>query len=75
MTNDLGFSYQQRQEEVVIFHNGRFATKLRKKKAAEFLTKVEKITAHEQQQWMARLTGNYKRGNERKAKNHPKNRP
>jgi hypothetical protein len=59
-----GFSYavQRHGEIVVIRHHGRVAATLRGGAAARFLTEVEH---GEPQQLMARLTGNYKRGNER----------
>ncbi|MEO7269847.1 MAG: hypothetical protein ABIW49_11640 [Knoellia sp.] len=44
---------------------------LRGRKAADFLEDVE---AGDDQELMARVTGNYKHGNERTAKNHPRNR-
>lgn len=71
----LGFTYQVRKSgDVVIMHNGRLASTLRGAFAADFLQELEEATATEAQQLMARLTGNYKRGNERRAKNHPRNR-
>lgn len=58
-----GFTYSARKSgEVEIHHHGRVAAVLRGKKASKFLTDVESRDA---QQLMARLTGNYKRGNER----------
>ena len=56
---------------VKITHHGKHATTLRGQSAAEFLDDVETGDA---QELMARLTGNYKRGNERQARNHPRNR-
>ncbi|SNZ21356.1 hypothetical protein [Cohaesibacter gelatinilyticus] len=71
----LGFTYQiRRGEEVQIFHHGRLATTLRGDKADDFLEDIEDMSDADSQQWMARLTGNYKRGNERQAKSHPRNR-
>ena len=64
-----GFSYVVRGgEEVRISHHGRAAI-LRGAVAARFFVDVEQ---HDPQQLMARLTGNYKRGNERSAKDHPR---
>ena len=59
-----GFSYavQRQGEVVVISQHGRVAATLRAGAAARFLTELEH---GDQQQLMARLTGNYKRGNER----------
>lgn len=71
MPNPNGFDYFERGDEVVITHHGRPATTLRGAKAADFLDDVESGDA---QELMARLTGNYKRGNERQARNHPRNR-
>jgi hypothetical protein len=60
-----GFEYEVRDEEVAIFHHGRRATVLRGRRASEFLVEVER---GDPQQLMARLAGNYKRGNERQGK-------
>ena len=67
-----GFDYEVRRDgEVVVTHHGRPATRLRGARAAEFVDEVE---AGDAQQVMARWTGNYKRGNERAARQHPRNR-
>lgn len=65
-----GFEYRQVGNEVVISHDGRRATTLRGGAAARFLAEVED---DDPQELMARVTGNYKHGNERTAKNHPRN--
>ena len=73
-TGDLGFSYSESSgPEIKIFHHGRFATVLRNLDATKFLADVLACSFEDQQQMMARATGNYKRGNERQAKNHPRN--
>ena len=65
MGKPSGFSFTQRKNgEVVISHQGRVATVLRGHRADAFVRKVE---AGDGQELMARLTGNYKRGNERRA--------
>jgi hypothetical protein len=66
-----GFVYTQIGDNVVITHRGRPATTLRGDAATRFLADVED---EDPQQLMARLTGNYKHGNERTAKDHPRNR-
>ncbi len=72
---DLGFRYRAAKSgEVFIHHRGRLATTLRGTAAADFLLEVDGATFAQQQQIMARVTGNYRRGNERLAKNHPRNR-
>ena len=65
-----GFAFTTRGAEVRISHHGRHATTLRGSAAAEFLAEVVRVDA---QQLMARATGNYRRGNERVAKTHPRN--
>jgi hypothetical protein len=71
----LGFTYRTcRQGEVQLFHHGRLAATLRGERAQDFLAEIEAGGDTVAQQIMARLTGNYKRGNERTAKNHPRNR-
>ena len=60
-----GFAYavQQQGAVVVIRHHGRSAATLRGAAAARFLVDVER---GDPQQLMGRVTGNYKRGNERR---------
>jgi hypothetical protein len=58
-----GFRYECNGDTVVIFHHGTKATTLRGNAAAKFLTDVDR---GDDQLLMARLTGNYKRGNERR---------
>ncbi|QTV79928.1 hypothetical protein KAE78_01730 [Microbacterium sp. NIBRBAC000506063] len=70
MPSPHGFDYQRRGDEVVITHHGRRATVLRGARAAEFLERVER---EDPQLLMARLTGDYRRGNERAARQHPRN--
>jgi len=73
--DDLGFSFRQMKNgDVVISHHGKRATTLRSDKAAAFLEDMNGVDTVSQQQEMARLTGNYRRGNERTAKRHPRNR-
>jgi hypothetical protein len=68
---DLGFTYQARKQgEVLIYHHGRLATTLRGEAAMEFLDECEGGDLAATQQLMARVTGNYKHGNERTAMNH-----
>lgn len=66
-----GFEWVVRGKEVVISHHGREAAVLRGDKARKFVQEAETSDA---QLLMARLTGNYKRGNERTGKSHPRNR-
>jgi GrpB-like predicted nucleotidyltransferase (UPF0157 family) len=72
-SDDLGFTYQVRKSGAIeIFHHGRSAATLRGRAASEFLNELRGDSAAGQQA-MARLTGNYKRGNERLAREHPRN--
>ncbi len=70
MADPHGFSYKVRGDSVVVLHHGKQATILRGTSAARFLREVEN---GDPQQLMARVTGNYKRGNERMGKSHPRN--
>jgi hypothetical protein len=64
MASPTGFSYTVRKNgEVVITHHGRQAAVLRGAKAERFLAQ---IVSRDGQALMARVTGNYKRGNERR---------
>lgn len=65
------FSFRVVGTDVVIYHGTRRAATLRGAAGRRFLDDVE---ASDPQQLMARVTGNYKRGNERDARNLPRNR-
>lgn len=67
-----GFDHDVRRGgEVHITHHGRRATVLRGPRAEQFLAEVAE---GDPQEVMARWTGNYRRGNERQARQHPRNR-
>ncbi|MGC5028435.1 hypothetical protein [Micromonospora sp. DT229] len=67
-----GFTYRARKNgDVEVRHHGRPAVVLRGTAAARFLTDVDN---DDPQELMARITGHYKHGNERAAKQHPRNR-
>ncbi len=73
-SKDLGFTFiETKKGEIIINHFGRKATILRNNKAMKFKESIEVLVLDEQQQLMARLTGNYKRGNEKLAKGHNRN--
>lgn len=72
---DLSFAFRAAKGgDVAIFRQGRRVTMLRGGQALAFLGEVQGASAAVQQQVMARYTGNYKRGNERLATAHPRNR-
>ncbi|MEU2180686.1 hypothetical protein [Streptomyces thermolilacinus] len=67
-----GFSFVRRADgTVLIAHHQRSAATLRGAGAARFLAEVESGDA---QLVMARWTGAYEFGNERRARQHPRNR-
>ncbi|MBK7701770.1 MAG: hypothetical protein IPI34_02185 [bacterium] len=73
--DDLGFTFRARKNgEVEILHHGRRAATLRGATALDFLATAAAVDEADLQQVMARLTGNFKRGNERTAAGHPRNR-
>lgn len=66
-----GFEYRVRKDgDVVIHHHGRQVTVLRSMAAHRFIAAVER---EDPQEVMARATGSYRRGNERTAAAHPRN--
>jgi hypothetical protein len=72
MPRPQGFSYARRPDgSVTITHGDRGAGTLRGARAERFLAEVE---GGDPQLVMARWTGNYKHGNERTARDHPRNR-
>ncbi len=74
MPDDLGFSFKVYRDEFHLFHHDKKAVVLRGEQAREFKEALELGDFSDLQQLMARLTGNFKRGNERLAKNHVRNR-
>ena len=71
MSAPEGFTYTQRSDgTVLIVHRGRAAATLRGARAAKFL---DEITAGDPQLVCARWSGAYKFGNERAARQHPRN--
>lgn len=71
MPRPHGFTYTERADgSVTITHSGRDAGVLRGARAEQFLAEV---AAGDDQLVMARWTGNYRRGNERQARSHPRN--
>lgn len=71
MPRPHGFSYELCGDgRVTITHQGRSAGTLRGARAGKFLAEV---ASGDGQLVMARWTGAYKHGNERAAKNHPRN--
>lgn len=71
MGTPAGFSYERRADaSVIVWHHGRQAAVLRGTRAQQFLAELEH---GDEQAVMARWTGNYRRGNERVARNHPRN--
>lgn len=74
MTGDLGFTWHRRKNGAVkILHRGRLASTLRSSDAADFLAEANGSELSDLQPLMARITGNYKHGNERLAGEHPRN--
>jgi hypothetical protein len=65
-----GFAFTVRGASVVITHHGARATVLRGRRASAFLDDVARA---DPQELMARVTGSYRRGNERVARQHPRN--
>lgn len=62
---DLGFTYRATSRGAVhISRDGREVVILRARAARDFLSKVEGASMGAVQQFCARVTGNYKRGNE-----------
>lgn len=72
---DLGFTWRRRKSgDVQVLHRGALAANLRGRPAAEFLAEIAACSGADAQHLMARVTGHYRRGNERLAAAHPRNR-
>jgi hypothetical protein len=73
-SGDLGFAFRKMKNgDVWITHHGKHITTLRGTAAIDFITEADDGSFDDQQQLMARETGNYKRGNERLASQHLRN--
>jgi hypothetical protein len=73
--SDPGFSWQAtRAGDVRIHRAGRLVTVLRSRAAAAFLAAARGAGPGAVQALCARVTRNYRRGNERTARRHPRNR-
>lgn len=69
------FSYRKNKDNSVqIYRENQPVTILRKEKALSFLDEAELLSESQLQELLARITGNYKRGNEKEARRHPRNR-
>ena len=64
--NSNPYSWQERKGEVMISWKGKIVTALRKESAMKFLERVSFADEKEAQLIMAKATGNFKRGNERR---------
>jgi len=65
--DDGAFGYHKRKDgTVVISYHGRPVTTLRGNESAKFARNVEPLEGRDAQLLMARVTGNFKRGNERR---------
>jgi hypothetical protein len=68
------FSFREyKNGNISIFWNGKEVTILKGKNAQKFSLQIENATEIEAQLIMAKITGNFKRGNERQAKYSTKN--
>ncbi|HEV7761895.1 MAG TPA: hypothetical protein VGO78_22965 [Acidimicrobiales bacterium] len=73
MAEANGFAHVVRKSgDVVVTHHGAEAVVLRGRAAERFLADLER--SDDPQLVMARVTGNYRRGNERTAAQHQRNR-
>ena len=70
-----GFSFRRMKNgDVLVTHHGRPAGTLHGRDAIAFLGEMHGADEAAQQHAMARLTGHYRRGNERQAAGHARNR-
>jgi hypothetical protein len=70
---DLGFRYRIVESLIEIYYQNKLIQKLNKDKNEKLINDLSLSNFNEQQLILAKITGNFKRGNERKAKNHYRN--
>ena len=71
---NLGFHYEMEENIVTFYRHGKKIKQIKGLEGQKFLDFIAGQSVFNVQIQIAKLTGNYKRGNERKAKNHPRNR-
>ncbi len=70
---EFPFEYQiTKSEKVIIFHEGKQIMILGKKESLRFISKMSNKSEFKKQLELAKVTGNFKRGNEKKAKESKK---
>ena len=66
-SDDLGFTFRTgKNGDLEIYRHGQFCTRFGRARGSRIALQLESRMFGEQQQLLARLTGNYKRGNERR---------
>lgn len=65
LTEDV-FSYRiTKDHKALIYWHNKLVMTLKDDKARKFMTRIDGLSSHEAQLVMAKITGNFKRGNER----------
>ena len=72
---NLGFTFEFKNQIIIFYRNGKPIKKIKGVEANKFLELTKNQPEKEIQIKIAKLTGNYKRGNEKDAKMHPRNSP
>jgi hypothetical protein len=66
--DDLGFTYRVHKDgKVFLLYHGKLVRTLDGEKAAKFVVQVDEAGDTEAQLIMAKITGNFKRGNEKQS--------
>ncbi|WP_265459646.1 hypothetical protein [Enterococcus sp. HY326] len=66
LVQENAFTYDVKKDaKVFIYHYGKQVMILKGKKSAQLLKRLDKATIEETQLILAKVTGNFKRGNER----------
>ncbi|MCE7736321.1 MAG: hypothetical protein GPJ54_15680, partial [Candidatus Heimdallarchaeota archaeon] len=68
----LGFSYELQGQFIIFYRHGLKIKQIKGLEAQKFIEFTQVQSDENIQIQIAKLTGNYKRGNERKARNHPR---
>lgn len=70
LSQNKPFSYKiQKNEKIVVFYQGRQVAIYKGQKASQLKGKLEGLSEDETQLALAKITGNFKRGNEKFIKN------
>lgn len=72
MLKEYPFSYRESKEKVLVYFNNKMIMTVAGKNAAKLMAKLSSADDFQEQLILAKITGNFKHGNEKMGKSSPK---